>query len=156
MKAKDDFLQLTGYRLPTEAEWEFACRAGTTTSRYYGQAETLLPKYAWYRINSENHLWPVAILKPNDFGLFDMLGNANDWCYDNLRSNDYPPIESTEVVLDAAETSPVEVTSRRVIRGGGYKNAMSFIRSAHRNNSLPDSEDSWRGLRPARTLLSPP
>jgi hypothetical protein len=76
MKAKEGFLELGGYRLPTEAEWEYACRAEAETSRYYGQSESLLEHYAWYQSNSKERSWPVARLKPNDFGLFDMQGNV--------------------------------------------------------------------------------
>ena len=82
MKAKDKFWELTGYRLPTQAEWEFACRAGTVTSRYYGASEQLLPHYARFTANSQNHVWPVGTLEPNDLGLFDMLGNAGELCFD--------------------------------------------------------------------------
>ena len=80
-----DVLKRTGYRLPTEAEWEYACRAGTITSRYYGLSIDLLGKYAWYQANSQDHAWPCGSLLPNDLGLFDMLGNVYEWCQDRVR-----------------------------------------------------------------------
>ena len=80
-----DVLQRTGYRLPTEAEWEYACRSGTITSRYYGLSTDLLGKYAWYQANSQEHAWPCGSLLPNDLGLFDMLGNVFEWCQDRDR-----------------------------------------------------------------------
>src|SRR5438094_7675754 len=81
-----DYLQRSGYRLPTEAEWEYACRAGAVTSRYYGESEELLGKYAWYGSNSAGHTWPVGMLKPNDLGLFDMHGNVYTWCQERFRN----------------------------------------------------------------------
>ena len=76
MKVVPDFLERSGYRLPTEAEWEYACRAGVVTSRYYGTSVELLGQYAWYVENSRNRAWPCGQVKPNDLGLFDMLGNC--------------------------------------------------------------------------------
>ena len=84
MSIPADFLQRTGYRLPTEAEWEYACRAGTVTSRYYGNSTELLDAYAWYQANSKVHAWTCGSLLPNDLGLFDMLGNVNEWCQDRV------------------------------------------------------------------------
>src|SRR5262249_30276300 len=79
MKLAPDYLRRTGYRLPTEAEWEYACRAGAATSRYYGQSEELLDRYAWSMANAGNRARPVGSLLPNDLGLFDLLGGA--WEY---------------------------------------------------------------------------
>ena len=75
-----DVLKRKGYRLPTEAEWEYACRAGAITSRYHGLSLDLLAKYARYAGNSAEHAWPGGSLLPNDLGLFDMLGNVYEWC----------------------------------------------------------------------------
>ena len=80
MKHAADYLQRRGYRLPTEAEWEYACRSGAQTSRYYGTSDHLLAKYAWFLDNSDFRAGPVGMKKPNDFGLFDMLGDAWEWC----------------------------------------------------------------------------
>jgi len=88
------------YRLPTEAEWEYACRAEAETSRYYGQSESLLEHYAWYQSNSKDRSWPVAHLKPNDFGLFDMQGNVWEWCYDAFGSH---PLDENDEAADQAQ-----------------------------------------------------
>src|SRR5262249_17015485 len=69
-----------GYRMPTEAEWEYACRAGTETSRFFGESAEYLPKYAWMYSNSEGRTWPVGRLRPNPLGLFDVYGNVSEWC----------------------------------------------------------------------------
>ena len=82
MKIVADATRKIGYRLLTEAEWEFACRAGATTMRCYGDDDELLPRYAWYAANSGDKDSPVAKLLPNAFGLFDMHGNAIEWCQD--------------------------------------------------------------------------
>lgn len=81
MKLKPNYLSLTGYRLPSEAEWEHACRARTMTSRYYGESTEVLDRYAWYKEDSQiTWTLPVGSMRPNDFGLFDMLGNVMEWC----------------------------------------------------------------------------
>ena len=89
MKIRADALQRTGYRLPTEAEWEYGCRAGAGTSRYYGSNVDLLGRYAWYLATSPDRARPCGSLLPNDLGLFDMLGNVYEWCQD--RSLQYRP-----------------------------------------------------------------
>jgi hypothetical protein len=83
MKIGADFRKPSGYRLPTEKEWEYACRAGALTSRYYGGSVDLLGEYAWYFRNSPTtETSRCGRLKPNDLGLFDMLGNVYEWCLD--------------------------------------------------------------------------
>jgi formylglycine-generating enzyme required for sulfatase activity len=84
MTVPADVLRWTGYRLPTEAEWEYACRSGTITSRYYGASTDLLALYAGYSANSREHAWACGSLLPNDLGLFDMLGNQYEWVHDRF------------------------------------------------------------------------
>ena len=153
MKAKQDFLELSGYSLPTEAEWECACRAGAGTSRYYGQTETLLPNYAWYQVNGDNHTWPVAKLKPNDFGLFDMQGNTIEWVYDAF-SGYLPPAKNA---ADAPESAAIKAEVDRVMRGGSYYSHSPQVRSAQRLKHPPGGRlNNLVGVRPSRTyLLSP-
>jgi hypothetical protein len=145
MKATANYLELSGYRLPTEAEWEYACRAGTVTSRYYGLTETLLPQYAWYQANGKNRTWPTASLKPNDYGLFDMLGNAFEWCDDLFVS--YPETGG-RVSKESRTTTPVTQGDRHVLRGGGFYNRPVYVRSAFRY--LPDYRVFSYGFRPVR------
>ncbi|TWU28886.1 Serine/threonine-protein kinase PknB [Novipirellula artificiosorum] len=147
MKAKEKFWELTGYRLPTEAEWEFACRAGASTSCYYGVTETLLTNYAWYLANGDSHSWPVASLKPNDFGLFDMQGNAFEWVYD---ANGSYPQPSEEVAIDAPSVEGVEDAISRLLRGGSFTIRSSVVRSANRAFNQPTYRNDY-GFRPSRT-----
>jgi formylglycine-generating enzyme required for sulfatase activity len=91
-----DAVDRAGYRLPTEAEWEFLCRAGTRTSRPFGQSEALLSRYAWTWLNSLGRPHPVGALLPNESGLFDVLGNQWELCHDGpapgeKRSQNSPP-----------------------------------------------------------------
>jgi formylglycine-generating enzyme required for sulfatase activity len=90
MQIKANAVELPGYRLPTEAEWEYACRAGAATRFNYGESESLLVQYAWYTKNSQSRcMLPVGGLKPNDLGLFGMHGSAyRGWTVPGYRAGD--------------------------------------------------------------------
>jgi len=145
MRVRPHYLELAGYRLPTEVEWEYACRAGAVTSRYYGETEELLGKYAWYSKNSQQvSMLPVGSLKPNDFGLFDMLGNEQQWCQDKMKSLDVPRNDPDDEVLSDEE--------KRVLRGGSFLLDAGYARAAHRVWGSPDSQNYHSGFRVARTI----
>jgi serine/threonine protein kinase/formylglycine-generating enzyme required for sulfatase activity len=143
-------LSLTGYRLPTEAEVEYATRAGSTCSRYFGEAEDLLQKYAWYAKNSKEHVWPPGLLKPNDLGLFDAHGNVWTWCQE--ASKEYPNTNKSAVSEDGVGDLDVVATQGRVLRGGSYYNQASNSRSAYRDDDMPAYRINRVSFRPARTL----
>jgi formylglycine-generating enzyme required for sulfatase activity len=144
-------LSLTGYRLPTEAEWEFACRAGAETSRYYGESTKLLAKFGWFDGNSLGRSWPVGSLKPNDLGLFDMHGNVWNWCQERyLKYLETRPEDTVEDKED--DVLIIDSEKSRVLRGGAFLVHPSLVRSAFRYNSPPVVVTLPIGVRPARTF----
>ena len=144
-----DFLSRTGYRLPTEAEWEYACRAGAITSRYYGHSLGLLEKYAWYRDDSRDHAWPCASLLPNDLGLFDMLGNVYEWCQESHES--YQPASVGATTDDRNMSAPIDIGNPRMLRGGAFTNRPALARAADRNWIALSIRNYDLGFRLART-----
>jgi len=150
VKMAPGFPNLDGYRLPTDVEWEYACRAGARTSRYYGESDDLLGEYAWYINNSHGRsLASVGRLMPNDFGLFDMLGNAAEWCQD-------PWPEGTDgagVPQGDSETEGgVNCCRHRILRGGSFNYRPADVRAAYRDGDFPTNRYFYYGLRPARTI----
>lgn len=140
MRPAENCLRLGGYRLPTEPEWEFACRAGTTTIRHCGEYQGVINAYAWYR-----HCKLVGRKLPNDFGLFDMHGNVFEWCHE--------PYKADELLFDY--TSPLlplsgGKTIYRTIKSGSLE-----VRSSYRAGSpvKPKGLRECMGVRPVRTIL---
>jgi len=150
IKLKAGYLSRCGYRLPTEAEMEYATRAGAVTSRYYGETEDLLEKYAWYQKNSQEKTWPVGRKKPNDIGLFDVQGNVWTCCQE--RSRNYPQINGSEISEDKEDVLVVESTDVRVLRGGSFNSTVATVRSAFRNRGITSIRDDNVGFRVARTV----
>ena len=138
------------YRLPTEAEWEYACRAGASAAYSFGNNERQLPQYAWYSGNSNITTHPVGELKPNAWGLFDMHGNVYEWCQDL-----YGPYERLQVVSDPI--GPASGDHGRVLRGGAFYSQPKNVRGANRShNNQPGNRSHDLGFRLARTIpLSP-
>ena len=131
-------LPKNGYRLPTEAQWEYSCRAGTTTELFWGTAEADL--YCWYYTNSARVSHPVATKNPNEWGLYDMSGNVSEWCNDWFL-NAYSGTEQQDPVGPATGTT-------KVARGGSLNSSITAqLRSASRANAEPDYKDYQRGFR---------
>ena len=148
MKLPANYLSRTGYRLPTEAEFEYACRAGTLTSRYYGNSDELLSKYAWTAANSNYHASPVGRLWPNMFGLFDTLGNVAELCQTTLQS--YPG--AGRMMVDAEEPIAIGPEHPVVWRGGAFLYQPSDARAAHRDSTAFHRKHPFLGFRVARTV----
>jgi len=130
---KCDF-QADGYRLPTEAEWEYACRAGTSTAYFFGDDPSQLREYAWFDKNSGGHPRSVGQKQPNPWGLQDICGNVWEWC------NDF---YSVDYYNDSAPTDPKgpEAGQTKVVRGGAWRFSAERCRSGYRYNENPGYAD---------------
>lgn len=129
------------YCLPTEAEWEYACRAGSTGEYCFGDGEVQLDEYAWYENNSGGKTHPVGQKKPNDWGLYDMHGNVCEWVSD--RYGDYP---------SGTVTDPKGPTSgdSRVLRGGSCCSSAMYLRVSDRDDDDPGTRGNNGGFRLAK------
>ena len=126
------------YRLPTEAEWEYAARAGSAAEYSFGDDQSLAADYAWYSKNSSGRTNPVGQKSPNPWGLYDMHGNVSEWVFD--KHGVYP---SSPVADPSGPTSG----SYRVIRGGSWYDDAALLRSAHRSGNAAWSRSDMLGFR---------
>jgi formylglycine-generating enzyme required for sulfatase activity len=149
MTCVEGFLERSGYRLPTEAEWEYACRAGALTSRYYGGSAALLERYAWYLGHSLERAQHCGQLQPNDLGLFDMLGNVYEWCQDKYEI--YPKSDHNMTDNDIKSYSSIIDIDYRLLRGGAFTSVAAYVRAAYRLGYAPAGRNPNFGFRPART-----
>ncbi len=127
-------------RLPTEAEWEYCCRAGTTTQFSFGDDVKELGKYAWYKDNSKGYDPPVGKKLPNAWGLYDMLGYVWEWCLDDWQSDYKNAKEDGSAQKTAGATD-------RVVRGGAYPDPAETCRSAYRHHVPADTRTGAIGFR---------
>jgi formylglycine-generating enzyme required for sulfatase activity len=128
MKIAPDAVSRRGYRLATDVEWEHACRAGSATRFFFGDAEALTGRYAWHNFNADSRSHPVGLLAPNDWGLFDTHGNAWEWCQGAMvldsRGEGAPSLKEQPDVVTVQNSEP------RPLRGGHYDSPYVNIRSA--------------------------
>jgi formylglycine-generating enzyme required for sulfatase activity len=154
----ENYLHRLGYRLPTEAEWEFACRAGAATEWPYGRdsvsALDLLQFYAWSSISGAgNRTHPVGMKMPNDLGLFDMLGNAHEWCQDPFDPATYHAQDPGVPRMDHEfPAGLVPEKKNRVLRGGWFNSPADGLRATMRSWDWASYINTQDGFRVARTV----
>lgn len=152
LKLPKDYLDRTGYRMPTAAEWEYLARAGAATVRYFGRSPALLGEHAWYNANSEGRSWPVAALKPNDLGLFDVHGNVRELTL-TRSTRAYVPGAGGTAVDGPDDSLVIEGRDYMQTLGGSYNDHARFIRAAGRESYREaETGNNLTGLRLVRTI----
>lgn len=138
------------YRLLSEAQWEYACRAGEETQYHFGDDEAQLEEYAWYNKNADGKTQPVGQKKPNQYGLYDMHGNVYEWCKEHYHDNYTGAPSDGSAWIDADDKN----TSSHVFRGGSWLNDPRFLRARFREWGLRVNLYYDVGFRVARALTS--
>lgn len=147
-RAYPDYVHRTGYRLPTAAEWEFLCRAGTRTRFFFGADHALAPLYGWCQQNTFDRSQPVGLLRPNAFGLFDILGNMMELCHGTPQRSPDPFMTHVDEGRDPeGKAAPV-----LELRGGGFSDHPGAFRVAQRWAVHPAAAYGNHGFRVVRTL----
>jgi formylglycine-generating enzyme required for sulfatase activity len=157
MTLDPDFLSRGGYRLPTEAEWEYACRAGTETPWAFGSDRSLLPEFGWFLSNSiikdrRGQAQTTGQKMPNALGIFDMHGNVYEWCGDRnpaYPAGDGPPVEDADTERPDRKVIDADI---RIYRGGSFADLALNLRSAYRDSARPTNRFPAVGFRLVRTL----
>jgi formylglycine-generating enzyme required for sulfatase activity len=137
-------MNANGYRLPTEAEWEYSCRIDSMTLFFWGNDPSLSSEYAWTRENCDT-IQKVALKQPNGFRLYDLAGNVWEWCNDWFDPDYY----SSSPQLNAYGP---ESGDQRVIRGGSWKHSLYFAQAGTRSKMSPDVRSGTIGFRTVRVV----
>ena len=125
---------IKGYRLPSEAEWEYVCRAGTTTKFFFGKNLNELKNFSWFKENSGGRPRPVGQKLPNPWGIFDLYGNVWEWC------NDFYKVDYYQESPEKSPKGP-EFGDNKVLRGGSWDSEANQCRSSYRYNEVPGYTD---------------
>lgn len=135
-----------GYRLPTEAEWEFAAKGGTVSKNYRYSGSSTLEDVAWYKTNSKGSPHTVGTKLPNELGIYDLSGNVWEWCWDWYNKDFYMQEKSDN-------PKGPEMGERKAVRGGSWDSQPNYVRPSNRISTIPSKSHEFYGFRVARSVI---